>query len=68
MVLFCQYYKKLCYPPKKIMVHFFKNLSFYYIYLKLFLFLQSTTLFANYIRDTEIELALSSWSLQPYKN
>ena len=45
------------------MVHFFKKFKLLlYLFKIIFIFLQSTTLFANYIRDTEIELALSSWS------
>ena len=47
---------------------FFKNLSFYFFYLKLFLFFyKNNLLFANYIRDTELEIALKDWSNPIFK-
>ena len=45
------------------MVYFFRNFKLlFFLFKSTFIFLQSTTLFANYIRDTELELALNNWS------
>ena len=54
---------KLCYPPKEIMVHFYKKSKYILFFFKIiFIYLENNFLLANYIRDTELEIALRDWS------
>ena len=50
------------------MLYFLKKFKFLLILFKIiFLYAENTKLFANYIRDTELEAALSDWSRPIFK-
>ena len=45
------------------MIYFFKNYKpLLALFITLFIFLKNSNVFANYIRDTEIEFTIDSWS------